>query len=315
MAYEISQGKCYDPCMNAAIDTPEILKEWFHRSGVHDPLRTCIGPLPNSRASIARWTSDQPDTMIQTVSPHLNDYRIAVMMEPVDARIWQQGKPVWGGVIAAERFRICPPGAGNQWSRLSSCDIVNLFVPASLVDSLVALRQTGAPLALGASQFTSDRYVMETVRRMLNADVMAGPLQAQYCDGLMVALLTYLLEHYSQPQQAPQASTLGGARLRRVLSHMEQHLAETITNQQLAELCAMSPAYFSREFHLALGLPPHRYLMKMRLERARDMVTAGCHAMADIADACGFHDASNLTRTFTRHFGAPPARFRRERGI
>jgi AraC family transcriptional regulator len=304
--------------MNAAIDTPEILKEWFHRSGVHDPLHTCIGPLPNSKASIVRWSSDHPDTMIQTVSPHLNDYRIAVMMEPVDARIWQQGRPVWGGVIAAERFRICPPGGANQWSRLSSCDIVNLFVPASLVDSLSDLRQMGqtsVPLTLGASQFTSDRYVMETVRRLLSADVMAGPLQAQFCDGLMVALLSYLLEHYSRPQEAPQASTLGGARLRRVLGYMEQNLPDAITNQQLAELCAMSPSHFSREFHLALGMPPHRYLMKMRLEKARDLVTAGRHAMADIADACGFHDASHFTRTFTRHFGAPPARFRREQSL
>lgn len=301
--------------MNAAIDTPEILKDWFHRSGVHDPLHTCIGPLPNSRASIVRWTSDHPDAMIQTVSPHLNDYRIAVMMEPVDARIWQQGRPVWGGVIAAERFRICPPGAGNQWSRLSSCDIVNLFVPASLVDSFSDLRQTGQPLTLGANQFTSDRYVMETVRRMLNAGVMAGPLQSQYCDGLMVALLSYLLEHYSRPQEATQASTLCGARLRRVLGYMEQHLSEAVTNQQLAELCAMSPSHFSREFHAALGLPPHRHLMKMRLEKARDMLLDACHALPDIADACGFHDASHLSRTFTRHFGAPPARFRRERGL
>ncbi len=301
--------------MNTAIDTPEILKDWFHRSGVHDPLHTCIGPLPTSRASIVRWTSDRPDAMIQTISPHLNDYRIAVMMEPVDARIWQQGRPVWGGVIAAERFRICPPGTGNQWSRLSSCDIVNLFVPASLVDSLGALRETGAPLTLGARQFTSDRYVMETVRRMLNAGVMAGPLQSQFCDGLMVALLSYLLEHYSQPQQPAQASTLGGARLRRVLAYMDQHLGEAVSNQQLADLCAMSPAHFSREFHAALGLPPHRYLMKMRLEKARDLLLAGGHAMADIADLCGFHDGSHFSRAFTRHFGAPPARFRQQRGL
>jgi AraC-like DNA-binding protein len=300
--------------MGAAIDTTEVLKDWFHRSGVHDPLRTCIGPLPNSKASIVRWTSEHPDAMIQTVSPHTSEYRIAIMMEPVDARIWQHGRPVWGGVIAAERFRICPPSAASQWSRLSGCDIVNLFVPAALIDNLTALRQTAHPLALGANQFTSDHYVMETVRRMLNADVMAGPLQSQYCDGLMVALLSYLLEHYSQPLDAAQASTLGGARLRRVLGYMSEHLAEEVSNQQLAALCAMSPSHFAREFHLALGLPPHRYLMKLRLEKARAMLLAGGHAVADIAEACGFHDSSHLSRSFTRHFGAPPARFRQQRG-
>jgi transcriptional regulator GlxA family with amidase domain len=96
---------------------------------------------------------------------------------------------------------------------------------------------------------------------------------------------------------------------------MAQHLPEAVMIGQLAALCAMSPSHFSREFHAALGLPPHRYLMKMRLDKARDMVQAGRHAMADIAETCGFHDASHLSRTFTRHFGMPPARLRQQRGI
>ena len=41
----------------------------------------------------------------------------------------------------------------------------------------------------------------------------------------MVALLSYLLEHYSRPATAPQSSTLGGGRLRRVLTHMGGNLA------------------------------------------------------------------------------------------
>ncbi|OEZ51717.1 helix-turn-helix domain-containing protein [Duganella sp. HH105] len=298
--------------MGTAIDNTEVLKDWFLRSGVHTPLHTCIGPLPSSKASIVRWTSNQPDAMIQTISSHPNDYRIAIMLEPVDARIWLHGQPVWGGVIAAERFRICPPSGSSQWSRLSSCDIVNLFVPAALIDNLNAQRAT--PLSLGAQQFTSDRHVMELVRRMLNADALAGPLQSQYCDGMMVALLSYLLEHYSRPAAAPQSSTLGGGRLRRVLTHMGANLATGVSNRDLAALCGMSEAHFSREFHLALGLPPHRYLMKMRLEQARTMLLAGGRPMGDIAEACGFHDASHLSRTFSRHFGTPPARFRQQRG-
>ena len=298
--------------MNTAIDSPEVLRDWFLRSGADTPLRTCIGPLPNSGAFIVRWTSNQPDEMIQTVCSHLNDYRIAVMLEPVDAHIWQHGHHVWGGTIAAERFRICPPSTASQWSRLSSCDIVNLFVPAALIDKLSIL--CGTPLSLSASEFTLDRHVMELVRHMLNAEIMTGPLRPQYCDGLMMTLLSYLLEHYCRPAVITQSSTLGGPRLRRVLEHMSKHLTAGISNRELATLCCMSEAHFSREFHLALGMPPHRYLMKLRLERARTMLLAGNHTVADIADACGFHDISHFSRIFSRHFGTSPARFRHQCG-
>lgn len=298
-----------------AIDTTQILRDWFHRSGVQTPLRTCIGPLPGSKASIVRWDSEQPDAAIQTVSPHLNDYRIAVMLEPVEARIWDGGQPVWGGVIAAERFRICPPSAASQWSRLSGCDIVNLFLPVALIDQLSAQRDTPVPLALGGSSFSADRHVMELVRHMLNAEAMAGPLQQQYCDALVMALVAYLLEHYSKPEGAQERSSLCGSRLRKVLGYMAEHLTEDVSIPFLAELCGMSSSHFSREFHRALGLPPHRHMLKLRLERARAALLADDVRVVDIAYACGFHDASHFSRSFTQHYGVPPATYRRQRRI
>src|SRR4051812_46546430 len=103
--------------IETAIDDTAALKAWFRHSGVRTPLHTCIGPLPASRASIVRWTSEQADAQIQTIGAHSAASRIAVMLEPVDARIWSGGAPVWGGVIAANRFRVCPPSGASQWSR------------------------------------------------------------------------------------------------------------------------------------------------------------------------------------------------------
>lgn len=295
------------------METTEALKDWFQRSGVHAPLHTCIGPLPGSGAAIVRWSSEQPDAAIQPVCAHSDSYRIAVMLEPVDARIWHGGNPVWGGVIAANRFRICPPSPASQWSRLSGCDIVNLFIPTALIDRLGAQRQTPVPMALGASSFTADRLVLELVQRMLGAEALAGPLAPQFCDSLVVALASYLLEHYSKPATHQEQSSLGGTRLRKVLAHMAANVADDISNLTLADVCGMSEAHFSREFHRAVGLPPHRYMMKLRLEQARAALLADKARIVDIAYACGFHDASHFSRAFSQHYGMPPASFRRQR--
>jgi AraC family transcriptional regulator len=296
------------------IDNTDILRDWFLRSGVRTPLRTCIGPLPGSRASLVRWSAEQPDSAIQTVSAHLHHYRVAVMLEPVEARIWSGKQPVWGGVIGAERFRICPPGAASQWSRLSSCDIVNLFLPVALIDSLSAQRQAAPPATLAASQFSADRQVMQLIRHMLDAERMAGPLQQQFCDALVLALSAYLLEHYSTPAASQAPSTLGGARLRKVVHHMQAHLADdNVSNASLAALCGMSEAHFSREFHRALGMPPHRYMLRLRLEAARTALLEGKARVIDIAHACGFHDASHFSRSFSQYHGVAPAAFRTAR--
>lgn len=48
------------------MENNEVLQDWFHRSGVQVPLNTCIGPLPNTGASIVRWKSDTPDARLLT---------------------------------------------------------------------------------------------------------------------------------------------------------------------------------------------------------------------------------------------------------
>jgi AraC family transcriptional regulator len=293
------------------MESVEELERWFRMAGV-EALHACIGPLPGSRAALGRWTSDGPQHAIRSMSPHPGTYRLALMMEPLEARIWQGSTPVWGGTIGANRFRLCPPGEQGRWSQLSGCDIVNVFLPVQLVDSLAAQRGEAMDATLAASQFTSDRVVYDLVRKMLDAQALAGPLAAQMCDHLVMALACYLLEHYSRPAQA-EASTLGGARLRRVLLHISGHLDTPLANAELAALCGMSAAHFSREFHRAVGLPPHRYVLTRRLELACLALAGGEARIVDIAEQFGFHSASHFTRAFSAHYGVSPAAWRASR--
>lgn len=290
------------------MESLQELEGWFRRAGV-EALRSCIGPLPASGAALARWSSEEPGRAIKSVCPHPGTYRLALIMEPLDARIWHGDTPVWGGTIGANRFRLCPPGEQGRWSQLSGCDIVNLFLPVQLVDRLALQRGEDAGSTLAASAFTSDRMVFDLVRKMLDAQALAGPLAGELCDHLAIALACYLLEHYSQPCEAS-ASTLGGARLRRVLRHIAHHVDGPLANAELAALCGMSAAHFSREFHRAVGMPPHRYVLSQRLELARKALAGGQARIADIAEEFGFHSASHFTRAFTTQYGHSPTAWR-----
>lgn len=290
-------------------DNPEALKACFRRSGATEPLRACVGPLPMSGAMIVRWTADGPDTAVRGIVPHPDSYRVAIQLEPTQSEVWNESAPVWSGVIGANRFRVCMPGAKGRWHRLSGCDIVNIFIPAATVHCMAAA--CGHDLSTLSSNWVApDRVVMDLTLKLLEAEALAGTWAPQFRDHLTSALVAYLLQQHAQLPAASATSSLAGSRLQKILGYMAERLADDIPVAELADACAMSESHFSREFSKSVGMPPHQYLMKLRIERARELLMASEARVIDVALELGFTSASHFARAFARRYGVAPAAFR-----
>jgi AraC family transcriptional regulator len=103
---------------------------------------------------------------------------------------------------------------------------------------------------------------------------------------------------------------LDDRRLRRVLAYVEEHLAEDITVADLANVACLSIFHFTRAFAAAMGVPPHRYVSRRRLETARAMIATGRASLSEIALDCRFSSQSSFTRAFRRATGMTPADYR-----
>jgi AraC family transcriptional regulator len=103
---------------------------------------------------------------------------------------------------------------------------------------------------------------------------------------------------------------LDDARLRRVLAYVEEHLAEDITVADLASIACLSIFHFTRAFAAAMGVPPHRYVSRRRLESAKDMIATGRASLGEIALDSRFSSQSSFTRAFRRATGMTPAEYR-----
>ena len=79
--------------------------------------------------------------------------------------------------------------------------------------------------------------------------------------------------------------------------------------EQLARELGTHASHLVRVFGREYGLPPHRYVVGRRLDRARPLLLAGM-PIADVAVATGFHDQSHLTRHFRALLGTTPGAFR-----
>jgi AraC-like DNA-binding protein len=92
---------------------------------------------------------------------------------------------------------------------------------------------------------------------------------------------------------------------------MNANLDGKLPLSQLAEECGLSTRHFARAFRQSTGVPPHRWLLARRVERAKDLLHDAALSLAEVALACGFADQSHFTRIFTSVAGLSPGVWRR----
>jgi transcriptional regulator GlxA family with amidase domain len=100
-------------------------------------------------------------------------------------------------------------------------------------------------------------------------------------------------------------------RIQTVLGYAREHLAQTLSVEQLAEVARLSPRQFSRAFRAETGQSPAKAVENLRLEAARQMLERGRLTLDQIALETGFSDPRRMREAFLRAFGQPPQVIRR----
>jgi AraC family transcriptional regulator len=98
---------------------------------------------------------------------------------------------------------------------------------------------------------------------------------------------------------------------KRVADYIEQHVADRLPLATLAALARLSPYHFARAFRRSFGMPPHRYHIGRRIERAKGMLAKLSLSVTEIGQRLGFSQSSAFTKTFRRLTGRTPSDFRR----
>jgi AraC family transcriptional regulator len=105
-------------------------------------------------------------------------------------------------------------------------------------------------------------------------------------------------------------TTLPLARLRRVTEYIQEHLDQHLTLAQLGAVVFMSPYHFARLFQHSTGLPPHRFVVRARIDHAATLLAAPDLSISQISRVVGFRSPSHFATVFHRIKGITPSEYR-----
>jgi len=98
--------------------------------------------------------------------------------------------------------------------------------------------------------------------------------------------------------------------VRRAIELLRERLGDEVTLDALADHANIDKFHLCRAFRTQVGLPPHAYLTRLRIMRAKELLAAGVRP-SDIAPRVGLYDQSQLNRHFRRIVGTTPGAYAR----
>jgi AraC family transcriptional regulator len=215
---------------------------------------------------------------------------------------------------------LSPAGVGKEIAITAPIpQTLHLYLPTALFDRLKDdFNLPAAPArSIRHAVGVGDEVIEQIGRSILSELTQETAAGRMYVEAASLTLAARLLQrHCDSGACAPTECSvhrLDHARLRRVLDYIEARIEDDITLDDLAGIAGYSPFHFSRKFTLAMGISPHRYISRVRLESAMAALAMGKLPLAEIAFNAHFSSQASFTRAFHRATGTTPKEYRRRR--
>jgi YesN/AraC family two-component response regulator len=114
----------------------------------------------------------------------------------------------------------------------------------------------------------------------------------------------------SEARERPAAAKQGRS-MRRALEHVRRHYDKSLRYEQVARIAGFSPNYFSQIFKETAGMSFEHYVRKLRVDRAKELLTTTDLPVGRIAERCGFHSSEYFCRVFKSVMKSTPLGYRR----
>lgn len=215
---------------------------------------------------------------------------------------------------------IVPERPFEQMGSKPSEDL-HVLLPAHLMRDVG--EETGAvpELTEFIPAFSVQDKTLKQLMEALTTEVRdGGPGGRMFAEGLANALAVHVLRHYAllggkrkrELGADPGAASVSKRGVRQALDFIGDHLSDDVSLADVAQVANLSERHLHRVFKGTVGMSPHQYVIKARIDKAKELLRHTDLTIAEVAVSSGFAHHQHLNRHFKRLTGASPDRFRRE---
>ncbi|WFU49467.1 helix-turn-helix transcriptional regulator [Sinorhizobium terangae] len=230
---------------------------------------------------------------------------------------WVEGRPVAIAPIRRGQFTLLDLSCEHSSVLGDPIDCLAIYISRQALDRIAGERGASRMAAIGiAPGVPNDDVIVRSLAGSL-LPALENPERANplFLDHIGMALLAHLGTRYGDMPAVhrPKRGGLAPWQERRSKEILMERLDGDIALEELAHECGLSRSHFARAFKETTGVPPHRWLLARRIERAQDLLLNSNLSISEIANSCGFADQSHFTRVFTKMVETGPGEWRRSR--
>jgi AraC family transcriptional regulator len=270
------------------------------------PFQMALDP---SGAGIAHWKHEPLHDVVEPMTHHVI-MAYNGLMQRMERR---SGRSVATGTFRPGVVIIIPEGSSSRWDIPKPVDVVQLYLPHTMLKRVAREADTATPTDLLERTAHPDPI---TSRLLLTAaDAMEGnsALDALFRHQLTDLLATRLLAAHTGSPTTFQP-TMGGLSPKVLLRAIERLRSDSDADVSLAALASeagLSRFHFCRAFKESTGLSPHAWLRQYRLEQAMNMLRDTDASVVSVAAALGYSTQTAFAAAFRKLTGETPSDWRR----
>lgn len=270
--------------------------------------------------SAALWISTVETPLEVEAEPDAEHHIICVQLSPLQAEWVLDGSPRYNGRFNVGDVSIVPVALRPRAVMFGRFSCLHLYLPHALVSGIADVECSGA--SSGGLEILDPKRVPDRLILRIAGDVVTemrekGRYSQLRLDALAQDLAIQLLRNYSNVAGSRLATekVFGGGlapwQVRRCKELMQELLAQDLTLAAMAAEVGLSQFHFARAFKQSMGIPPHAFQIRLRMERAQQLLLDTDCSVTEIAFDVGYESSQALARSFRKFAGCTPSDFRR----
>ena len=258
---------------------------------------------------------DNPEPGLCSALPLEDSYIVSLKFRNyADCELWENGKCITKSDVRPGSIYLYDMKRDPRFVIDKPFHSLNFYLPRTALDVVSPAGQPRVDqLDCQFGTGLDDQVVWNIGATLIEA--LRRPEQANqlFVDHMMLAFTAHVAQAYGGLRLAePIRGGLAPWQVRRACERIEADLDGKLPMAQLAAEFGLSVSHFSRAFRMSTGMPPHQWLLRQRVEAAKQLMGACDLTLAEIAVSTGFANQSHFTRVFSSVTGISPGAWRRE---